>query len=178
MNESNSDVVAAITANEARKAVQAILAWGGKHANPLEMQMAVEFAINPNISYENFAKKYQHTHYTAEKLTKIFHDFIRHKFKPGLKQAHALEENELRKLSVTKNSIGQVLQTYKLPYPHQLRGDLVRNLSAEFETKIKCFISQASTEEQRKNFGELQDIHQKIIDCYSNTLSEERGLGG
>lgn len=125
MVNSNSDDGNFMTPDKARRYLDAILAKGGRRATHLETQMVVEFAVYPNRSYSDFIKKYR-LDKTPEDLTKMYHDFIRNKLRPSIARVHKLPVEEVRELKLYKHSIGEVLNRYKVPHPHPMRGEMLK----------------------------------------------------
>jgi hypothetical protein len=166
MANSSSDDRNLMTADKARRYLDAILARGHKRATAIEMQMVVEFAVNPRISYLELIAKYRSLHNkTAEEVTKMYHDFLRYKFKHSIAIAHNLPLEEVNKWKIPKHSIGEVLNRYKVPHPHPMRGEMLKLEISEIPKYCQERLPKIQTEADREKFIEgINDLVQKVVE--------------
>jgi hypothetical protein len=162
---SNSDDRNFMTAEKARRYLSSILAKGHSSPTHLEMQMVVEFAVNPSSSYSEFIAKYKMFNRTAEQLQKMYHDFIRNKLQPCIAIAHNIPLEEARKLKIYKHSIGEVLNRYKVPHPHPMRGEMLKSDVSEIYKYCQYRLPQITTDADRDEFLEgLNGRVQKVVE--------------
>ena len=165
MVNSNSEDGNFMTAEKARRYVDAILAKGHRSATFLEMQMVVEFAVNPSTSYSEFLAKRPSLKKTPEDLTKMYYDFLRYKLKPSIAIAHKISSEEVRKLKIPKHSIGEVLNRYKVPHSHPMRGEMLKSEVSEIPKYCQDRLPQIKTEADQDEFFEgLNDLVQKVVE--------------
>jgi hypothetical protein len=159
---SNSDDRNFMTADKARRYLSAILAKGHSLPTHLEMQMVVEFAVNPSSSYSEFIAKYKIFNRTAEQLQKMYHDFIRNKLQPCIAIAHNIPLEEAKKLKIHKHSIGEVLNRYKVPHPHPMRGEMLKSDVSEIYKY--CQDRLPPFNEREEVMEGIKDFVQKIVE--------------
>jgi hypothetical protein len=179
MNRSSDDGNL-ITADKTRRYLHAILARGHRSATPLEMQMVVAFAVNPQASYSDFIGK-NFSHKTPEDLTKMYHDFLRKKLKPSIAIAHNIPIEEVRKWKIPKHSIGEFLNRYKVPHPHPMRGEMLKLEVSEIPKYFQDHLPPFKTEAEREEFFEgLNDRVQKVVEGIDSIyeLQPENGDSG
>jgi hypothetical protein len=178
MNRSSDDGNC-MTADKARRYLDAILAKGHRRATALEMQIVVEFAVNPSSSYSEFIAKHSFLKKTPEDLTKMYYDFLRHKFKPSIALAHNIPLEEVRKLKIPKHSIGEILNRYKVPHPHPMRGEMLRLEVSEIPKYCQDRLPPFNG---REEFIEgIKDLVQKVvegIDSVYDSLPDGGDSGG
>lgn len=178
----NSEDGNCMTADKARRYLDAILARGHRRATFLEMQMVVEFAVNPSISYSEFIAKRPLLKKTPEDLTKMYYDFLRHKFKPSIALAHNIPLDEVRKLKIPKHSIGEVLNRYKVPHSHPLRGEMLKSEVSEIPKYCQDRLPPFETDADREEFIEgINELVQKVfegIDSIYDSWPDDDDSGG
>lgn len=180
MVNSNSEDGNLITAEKARKYLHAILAKGHRIATPLEMQMVVAFAVNPQASYSDFIGSTP-LHKTPEDLTKMYHDFLRNKLKPSIAIAHNIPLEEVRKWKIPKHSIGEFLNRYKVPHPHPMRGEMLKLEVSEITKYCQERLPQFPNEADREEFMEgISGLVHKVVESIDATydFQPENGDSG
>jgi hypothetical protein len=169
MVNSSSDDRNLMTADKARRYLDAILARGGKRATHLEMKMVVEFAVHPNASYSDFIHKYR-LDKTPDDLTKMYHDFIRNKLRPSIARVHKLSIEEVRELKMYKSSIGEILNRYQVPHPHPMRGEMLKSEVSEITKYCQDRLPPFPNEADREEFMEgISGIVQKVVEIIDAT---------